>query len=140
MCQSFRAQALGRLSLYQHTHQYISTCYSPPLFVLAMKPTPHASRSFTNGVGPSNMFCVSPSLSWNAFSTMLLFGCLTLLEVVVTYGEVICVWNASMDDVAAEAVRTASIADWGSFMICLICICLFCICCNFSLLLIDFTW
>ena len=28
----------------------------------------------------------------------------------------ICVWNANMDDVAAEAVRTASIADWGSFM------------------------
>lgn len=28
----------------------------PPLFVLAMKPTPQASRSFVNAIGPSNMF------------------------------------------------------------------------------------
>lgn len=43
-------------------HQVNFLVHVPPLLTLAMNPTPQASRSRTNGSGPSNMFCVSPSL------------------------------------------------------------------------------
>ena len=45
---------------------------SSPVLVLAIKPTPHASRSRTNGAGPSNMLVVSPSLRGKAMLSCVL--------------------------------------------------------------------
>ena len=69
-----------------------------------MKPTPHASRSFTSGRGPSNMLCVSPSFRWKASSRV--------EEPTAAWGRAMRVWNAP----AAPNPRSSRRARGGILM------------------------